>query len=1103
MDTRLARLCDRIAEAGWLAAAILTPLFFDIFSSRVFEPDKLTLLRSLALVMALAWLVSTVERGRLQPASGDVEGGPWWRRLWGTPLLPQVLLLVAVYLLATVLSVAPHTSFWGSYQRLQGTYTFLCYIIVIAVTWQRLRTRAQLERLLNAIVLASLPVALYGVLQRYGFDPLPWAGSVRERVTGNLGNAIFIGAYLIMAFCLTLERAIARLRRVVGNAGTMADALAGGCYVFVLGVQAMAIFFCQSRGPWLGLLGGVYLFVYIGLVALGRGATRAQPFGWGDGLRALLFALLSPMLLALPVALGLAVQQVAPFGLLGLALFLGAYIGLVLARRGHRWMWLSWFVQALLAVGFLVVLTLPQSIVAPLRDVPGIGRLGQVFETEGGTGRVRVLIWEGSVRMIGADAGRALVGYGPEAMYVAFNPFYPPDLAHYESRNASPDRAHNETFDALVTTGLLGFAVYMALFIGIFYQALRWLGLLPPPGPDKRAWQRTLFLVLTLGCAALGALIPLAVDHSLRFAGVGIPVGLIVGVVLYLAGAAFAAESGVTGFGERELLLTGLLAMVVAHFVEIHFGIAIAATRTHFWLGLALLLGLGTRALSLERPAALVARAPAAAVPVGKRKGARAGQTRAQPVTHQGQSARRAGLLSGVLTAVLMATLVYDFSTAAEPASLRVLLKGALSLALLLQLVLTAALGLLLLIVEAEDGRSPRSATWWLRAVAWHLCAAGAVTLAYLILHLLLIGSSGTRDATSVVYYYFAVVMTLLLLWAVLRRSDAPAHQRWRGSIAWAYPLALAAVVVLINGNVSVVRADIYYKQAWDGFHRPAYEALASRRVDRATAQRYYDIALYFYNKALAAAPQEDYYLLFLGKAYLERGEITEDAALRDRLFSGAEEALLHARSLNPLNTDHTANLARLYRTRAEFVQDAAAQSDLMARAIREYEAALRLSPHNAILYNELARALQDNHQPEEALERFQQSLRLDSQYAPTYLLLAELLANQQRLEEARATYEQGLQYEPESVPLHSGLGYVYSRLGLTSQAISENLQVLELLPGDYVAAKNLALLYRDTGQPARALDMARLARQRAPEGDQAALDQLIAALETAQEADP
>ena len=85
---------------------------------------------------------------------------------------------------------------------------------------------------------------------------------------------------------------------------------------------------------------------------------------------------------------------------------------------------------------------------------------------------------------------RPLVGYGPEAMWVAFNRFYPPELAYHESRNASPDRSHNETFDSLVITGALGFVAYMALFISLFYYSLKWLGLI------RSSRQRLGFLLL-------------------------------------------------------------------------------------------------------------------------------------------------------------------------------------------------------------------------------------------------------------------------------------------------------------------------------------------------------------------------------------------------------------------------------------------------------------------------------------------------------------------------------------------------------------------------------------------------------------------------------
>ena len=60
-SSRLSALCDKIIEAGWLVAVVLVPLFFNIYSSRVFEPDKLTLLRSIALVMSAAWIVRTID----------------------------------------------------------------------------------------------------------------------------------------------------------------------------------------------------------------------------------------------------------------------------------------------------------------------------------------------------------------------------------------------------------------------------------------------------------------------------------------------------------------------------------------------------------------------------------------------------------------------------------------------------------------------------------------------------------------------------------------------------------------------------------------------------------------------------------------------------------------------------------------------------------------------------------------------------------------------------------------------------------------------------------------------------------------------------------
>ena len=215
-STKLSAFCDKVLEIGWLLALIITPLFFNVYSSRVFEPDKLTTLRTVALIMAAVWGVKTIE----ERVSGQHESELTWR----TPLVFPTLFVVAVYLLSTLLSVTPRVSLLGSYQRLQGTYTTLAYIVVFLIILQRLRTRAQLDRLITVVILNSLPIALYGFIQHFKLDPLPWGGDVTRRVASNMGNAIFVAAYLIMIIPPTLARIVKAFRSILTDEETsMAD----------------------------------------------------------------------------------------------------------------------------------------------------------------------------------------------------------------------------------------------------------------------------------------------------------------------------------------------------------------------------------------------------------------------------------------------------------------------------------------------------------------------------------------------------------------------------------------------------------------------------------------------------------------------------------------------------------------------------------------------------------------------------------------------------------------------------------------------------------------------------------------------------------------
>ncbi|MDQ6693167.1 MAG: hypothetical protein M3014_01920, partial [Chloroflexota bacterium] len=224
MLTRLGYYADRLLEMGWLSVVVLTPLFFNVYSSRVFEPDKISTMRSLVLIMLVAWLIKLLEGGvraysateAAPPARGGRlvavadgaarSGLPNWLGFLRVPMLLAVLVYALAYLVSTIFTVTPDATIWGSYQRLQGTYSQYSYMLLGIIIIANLRTRAQLDRLINFMLLTSVPVALYGIIQWLHLDPLPWAGDTATRVASSMGNAIFVAAWLIMVTPLAFYR---------------------------------------------------------------------------------------------------------------------------------------------------------------------------------------------------------------------------------------------------------------------------------------------------------------------------------------------------------------------------------------------------------------------------------------------------------------------------------------------------------------------------------------------------------------------------------------------------------------------------------------------------------------------------------------------------------------------------------------------------------------------------------------------------------------------------------------------------------------------------------------------------------------------------------
>jgi len=1110
-ETKLGRYCDKLIEAGWLAALIAVPLFFNIYSSRVFEPDKLTLLRSIVIVMIVAWIVSKVEAwqwGEEKPPEAAKAPVPGiWSRIRAVPLVLPTLLMVLAYLISVAFSRTPGISWQGSYVRLQGVSTTFSYIVIFFMMLERLRSRDQLERAIQTIILASVPASLYGILQHYGQDPLPWAGETAERVSSSMGNAIFIAAYLLLVFFVTLYKALQVFGRLASSKEetNLRDAVLGGAYLFILAIQLIAIFFTQSRGPWLGLLGGLYAFVLILLVSLRQragGERRVAAADLGRGIGAGVGALLIGGLLAW--------ISIAKIGspMLGLALLaavvIATYAVLILTRKGLRWLWVSWISQTLLVAAFLVVFNLPNTPLASLRETPYIGRLGQVFETEGGTGKVRVLIWEGAVKMITDSPLRALVGYGTESMYVTYEPFYPPDLAHYEARNRTPDRSHNQTFDSLVSTGLLGFLSYMFLFTSIFYYGLRWLGLI------RSRRERNLFIGLLVGGAVAGALLAWIVTGGFAFVGVSLPAGFIAGLVIYLVIAAVnpAAPAEGTLHGGNRMLVAALMAAILGHFIEIHFGFVVAATGTYFWALAALfvLVGSGriheTEAVEPVRPSAH-ARQEAA----GRQKRKKRGVAPAPRVLQKTENQRWMIFLSYTMIVVLILTTVaFDFTSnqlrlTSIPSiiwksftTVDALTVPRASLGMVMLLLLAAITGAVVTFYESSRAESDAPKP------GWGLKAALIFALAIILIPLSVAAAKadlvqiGKPVWDIIGRWYIAFFLLMLGLAAALYRPGAVPARWLRKETSWAYALlAVAAGFIIWNANGVLVKADIIYQQGYmleQDYLKNAGSLKNEQRL------QVLDRVLGLYESAIQDAPSEDFYYLAMARVYQQMVPLVENAQQKEALLKEGIATVEKARSIYPLNVDHTANMGRFYRTWAQETSDPAVRLEKLNLASEYYAQTLQLSPNKAHLYNEWALTYYLMGDYDKAREKLEKSLSLDAQFDQTYLLYGQLLSQTGDWARAEEMYRKAVELNPNAVESLSMLGYVLDQQGKITEAIEQNLRVLELAPQDYVTVRNLSVLYNKANNFSQALTYAQMALSLAPDSDKAGLQQFVEQLQ-------
>ncbi|MDD4900851.1 MAG: O-antigen ligase family protein [Patescibacteria group bacterium] len=311
---RIIKLCDFIITCGFCAIVFLVPLIFNfaLNTYSIFGPLREAVFRAILSLILAAYIAKIFIQGRI-----NIKGG-------GKIFLFSFLLLVSCFI-SSLLSIQPHLSFWGSYERGQGFYCLANYWLFFILLILNLRDLKQVRRLIATAVMAGAAVSLYGLIQLGGLDPWLWRDKVSDtgRVFSSLGQPNFLGHYLVLIIPLSCYAWLFIARKF----------LVRFCFSLVVIAELICLVYTYSRAAWLGFLAAAALAIFFWLFQQGH-----RKIAWG-------FA--GALVLAAALAIGINIVRPAPQGQVHAFNFVSRWTSMVDLQSGSNKLRLAYWQDAL------------------------------------------------------------------------------------------------------------------------------------------------------------------------------------------------------------------------------------------------------------------------------------------------------------------------------------------------------------------------------------------------------------------------------------------------------------------------------------------------------------------------------------------------------------------------------------------------------------------------------------------------------------------------------------------------------------------------------------------------------------------------------------
>jgi putative inorganic carbon (HCO3(-)) transporter len=231
------QILDKSLKIFFKVLLFFLPLTLWIYTSELFEFNKIIVLYILSVLIAGAWLGKIIVSKKLI----------FRRTVIDIPLLAFLL----SQLISTLVSIDPRTSWLGYYSRFNGGMASLaCYAFLY---WAYVSNFEKKDTFANIkIILASATlVSIYGILEKFGIDKDVWVQDVQQRVFSTLGQPNWLGTWLIALIPLTYI--------FIGDKENKKMKLVG---IILSLVFFITLLFTKSRSALLGFGIGSFILVF-------------------------------------------------------------------------------------------------------------------------------------------------------------------------------------------------------------------------------------------------------------------------------------------------------------------------------------------------------------------------------------------------------------------------------------------------------------------------------------------------------------------------------------------------------------------------------------------------------------------------------------------------------------------------------------------------------------------------------------------------------------------------------------------------------------------------------------------------------------------------